>query len=255
MCANQNILNLIKEVRLKTGLSVVKCKEALFLCNFDVSCAVEYLIKNCAQNVKKNCATSSSHGNIAVSLSDDSCAVAVVVVSCKTDFVAGTDIFKSYIKKLVDCVLKFKLFNKIIFDESCEVEIQALIYKDREVLENQVGEFINICRVFYLGISGGVFGCYSHCINKIVKVVSIVYINVHKIDVANNLAIHLAAVVLSNELLCEVIDTDEENRKKFLLKKMNIILNQPYSLDRSILVKEYLQQQHVEIVDFFLFKL
>ena len=95
-------IELIKELRERTGAGLMDCKKALIENNNDIDKAVDYLReKGIAKNAKKAGRIAAEGltgykivGNKAV----------IVEVNCETDFVSANDIFKTLVKEVTETV-------------------------------------------------------------------------------------------------------------------------------------------------------
>jgi elongation factor Ts len=87
-------IELIKELRSKTGAGVSACKKALQESNNNVEEAQEYLRKKGLQKAKSKSSRSTSEGLIGNYVHLNGKIGVMVEVKCETDFVARTDDFK-----------------------------------------------------------------------------------------------------------------------------------------------------------------
>jgi len=90
--------SLVKELREKTGLGMMICKQALVENNGDMELAIESLRKQGQATAAKRAGKEVKQGTVAI-VSDVSCAI-VYEVNSETDFVARNDDFVEFIKVL-----------------------------------------------------------------------------------------------------------------------------------------------------------
>jgi len=84
----------VKELRERTGLGMMKCKEALQATDGDLDKAVEYLRKQGLRTAEKKAGRETSEGVIASYVHSNSKIGVLVELRCETDFVARSDDFR-----------------------------------------------------------------------------------------------------------------------------------------------------------------
>ncbi len=89
-------MELIKELRARTGIGMMECKKALEATNGDIEAAIEELRKKGLAKAAKKADRDALEGGIKI-ISDDENAY-VVSVSCETDFLAISDKFKAMLE-------------------------------------------------------------------------------------------------------------------------------------------------------------
>lgn len=95
---------LVAELRARTGVSILACKEALEEANSDMDKAIEILRKRgLAQAVKKS---DRDQRDGAVFISEEGGRAAVVLLKCETDFVSRGDAFRMLGQELAETLLK-----------------------------------------------------------------------------------------------------------------------------------------------------
>lgn len=93
-------MDLIKELREKTGAGVMDCKKALISANGDLEKAIEILRKEGIAVAEKKGARVAKEGRIESYIHPGSKIGVLVEVNCETDFVARTDEFKNLAKEI-----------------------------------------------------------------------------------------------------------------------------------------------------------
>ena len=93
-------MDLIRELREKTGAGVMDCKKALISANGDVEKAVEILRKEGIAVAEKKGARLAKDGRIESYIHPGNKLGVMVEVNCETDFVARTDEFKTLAKEI-----------------------------------------------------------------------------------------------------------------------------------------------------------
>ena len=97
-------LNLIKEVRERTGAGLMDCKKALTENKCDVAKAIDWLREKGIAKVAKKAETRIAADGVSTVLVDGNKAV-LLEINCETDFVAANDIFKDLVNKVATIVL------------------------------------------------------------------------------------------------------------------------------------------------------
>ena len=95
-------VQMVKELRDKTGAGMMDCKKALTECDGDMEKAVEALRQKGIASAEKKMGRIAAEGLVASSVNDN--AGALVEVNCETDFVAKNEEFKELCQCLADFV-------------------------------------------------------------------------------------------------------------------------------------------------------
>ncbi len=128
-------LDLIKELREKTGASISYCKEALENSNNDLEKAIEYLRKKGLAQADKKMGREARQGIIHSYIHLGGRIGVLIELNCETDFVARTEDFKKLANEL--CL-------QIAFDSpkyvSREDIPQEVVEKEKEIIKEQLKE-------------------------------------------------------------------------------------------------------------------
>lgn len=188
----QVTVDMIKELRERTGIGMGKCKEALEEANGDMELAISNLRKaGMASAVKKEGRTT-NEGLIGSSETDSH--IAIVEVNAETDFVAKNDRFKEFLDQISQEVAATA-------PASLEAFLQQKFSKDpaltidqyRATIVQTIGENIQIRRLTVLNKSSDKsVGVYIHLGGKIVTAVEINGSN-GEAGLAKDIAMHIAA--------------------------------------------------------------
>lgn len=208
---------LVKELRDRTGISMMECKKALTATNGDVELAIEELRKKGLAKAAAKADREALEGAIKIVVEGNK--AYVVSVSCETDFLANSDRYKAMLADVVEVLKAGKTAE----------DAKAMIDKDYalEMGENlQVRDF-----VVYEGAS---VGAYVHSNNKVAAVV------VAKIDAPEErlkqVAMHITAAnpefLSASDISSEVIEKEKsiqlemmKNDPKMAGKPDNVLLN------------------------------
>ena len=141
-------MELIKQLREKTHVGMMDCKNALIESEGDIEKAIEILRKKGADVAQKRADKETNHGNIEACLNKDSKSGALVKIGCETDFSANTKDMKDFALNVCNHILQATpecigegenclLKQKIVSDEKMTVEdkLNELIAKIREKIE------------------------------------------------------------------------------------------------------------------------
>ncbi len=91
---------LVKQLRERTGVGLMDCKEALKQANGDIEKAIEYLREKGLAKIQKRMAKKAQEGLIAAYIHTGGKIGGMVEVNCETDFVANTKEFQEFAKDM-----------------------------------------------------------------------------------------------------------------------------------------------------------
>ncbi len=123
---------MVKELREKTGVGMMQCKQALSECGGDMERAVEILREKGLASAQKKAGRSASQGLISSYIHMDKIGV-LVEVNCETDFVAKTEDFRELVK---DIAMHIAAANPSYLNS--EEVPDAVIQKEREIARAQI---------------------------------------------------------------------------------------------------------------------
>jgi elongation factor Ts len=255
-------LELIKKVREQTGAGMVDVKRALEESGDDAVKAVEILRKAGQKIAEKKSSRTSKEGVIALSAAAG--ILAVVKVSCETDFVARNQDF-------IDTVQTFA--DKLLILGVEEFKLWA----DTEIKNNlivKIGENIQLVGAEIIG--GPVLGYYLHS-NR--KIASVVILGAGTENVAREIAMHVTAMspkylqpeevdadVLAKEKEIIAEQLKNEGKPAEMIEKISqgklqkfysevCLLQQPYIKDDKLSVEKFALSQQAKIEKFHYFSL
>ncbi|MCF7834230.1 MAG: translation elongation factor Ts [Candidatus Pacebacteria bacterium] len=224
----------VKELRDKTGISVMQCKKALEEADGDMEKAIAILKKNSSDIASKKADRDAKDGAVVVKTSGNK--TILVTLHCETDFVAKNEDFTNLISKLADLALSEGVEK---MKESSKAMIDPVIQKTGEKIE--LGEISET--------TGETIGNYVHN-NKSAVVVSL---NGGNTDLAKDIAMHIAAMrpeyISEADITEEVkkqmkeifekevadIDKPEDIKQKMLQGKMSTYFKEKTLLDQSFI--------------------
>ncbi len=183
----------VKDLREKTGAGMMDCKRALNDAQGDVAKAIELLRERGLAKAGKRGGRATSEG--AVSIAIDGSVAAMVELGCETDFVARTDVFTDFGRRLAERVAKDasldnpdSLLKASIDGETVADQVNAAI--------SRLGENIVIKRVARLTAGrSGIAGGYVHAGGNLGVIVTLATegSGAELESLAKDLAMHVAA--------------------------------------------------------------
>jgi elongation factor Ts len=249
----------VKELRDRTGISVMQCRKALEEANGDMDKAIIILQKKGGEAAQKKSDRSAADGMV-VMRTDGSRAL-TVVLNCETDFVAKNDDFINLANALAD----------LAWNEGVE-KMQAAAPEMINAVVLKTGENIQLGGAEDL--TGEVVNGYTHFDNK--SAAAVVLSGGTK-EVAKDIAMHVAAMkpsFLSSadiseenkakvksvmEAEVEKTDKPQEIKDKMLEGKINgffaeqTLLNQPFFKTPEKTIEQYAKDNGATVQKFVLY--
>ncbi|MDL5600561.1 MULTISPECIES: translation elongation factor Ts [Pseudomonas] len=255
---------LVKELRERTGEGMMDCKKALEKAGGDIEKAIDDMRASGAIKAAKKAGNVAAEGAIAVKA--DGKSAVLLEVNSQTDFLALQDDFKNFVAESLEEAFAQKLTDAAPLIASREAAREALVAK--------CGENVNIRRL--ARVEGDVVGAYLHG-NKIGAVV---VLKGGDVDLAKNIAMHVAAsnpeFLDASEISAEAIEREKNvflqlNADKIAGKPENIVENmingritkfkaeaslkeQAFVMNPEVKVGELAKKAGAEIVSFTYFK-
>ncbi|MGB9622062.1 MAG: translation elongation factor Ts [Brevinematia bacterium] len=143
-------MDLVKQVKEKTGAGLMDCKKALEDTNGDVEKAIKILREKGFAAAEKKAEREAKEGIVYIDIKDKE--GIILEVDCETDFVSRNEEFRSFVKSLADYIFSNKL-----------KEVDDNIESMRKEAVMRFGENIVVKRweIFAL-TSGNIFDSYRH---------------------------------------------------------------------------------------------
>lgn len=259
-------IEMIKELRKRTGVGPMFCKEALQACGNNADEAVEYLKAKGLETARQREMTREREVRVLAASSNSRLALAAV--SCESDFVADSAELKAALEKLVQKLLQYK---KI--DSGIRSNLEKMLIEETYFLK----ERIEIERLETLTHPGELV-IYNHYNGKVGCGFWVTSGNTarHSRNL-ENLAMHIAATApwfiresdISEQTRTEWLDEfrqnlREEGKPEKLIEKIALgqlkkrisqkcLVNQKYLMDETVSVGEFLEKLELKINHFALF--
>ena len=254
--------SLVKELRERTGIGMMDCKQALVTAKGDISLAIEELRKSSGIKASKKAGRSAADGVIRVEISNSK--AFMVEINCETDFVAKDESFMEFSDEVL---------NTLSSGDFHEVEqlMKGDLQDKREKLIQKLGENIVVRRMFQSDDTADHTGVYLHSNKKIACVTSLRGGND---EAAKNIAMHIAATdplaISPNDIPIEILEKEKEifeaqsadsGKSKDIVVKMVegkikkflsevSLTEQDFVKDPGVKIKSLLDENNAQVIQF-----
>lgn len=158
--------SLVKELREKTGVAMMECKNALKETEGDIDAAIKILRERGEAKAEKKASRDANEGIIVAALAESGKSGVLVEINCETDFVAKNENFQAFVGEVAATVLA---------GDVSELEAAKALPKGDETLEGfiktkvlEMGENLQFRRFDRLTLSGeGAVASYIHLGGKV----------------------------------------------------------------------------------------
>ncbi len=166
-------LDLIKELRNKTGAGINDCKKALTETDGDIQKAIEILRKKGAATALKRADKATNEGAVKSKISDDKKTGAIIEVNCETDFVSKGDQFQSFAEAIAESALNTKSedVETVLAAKTSNNGLTVKEYLDSIV--SAVAEKTELKRVRVLEAADGFIADYNHFGSKLGSLIAV----------------------------------------------------------------------------------
>jgi elongation factor Ts len=254
---------MVKELRERTGVGMVRCKEALDACHGDIEKSIDYLRKAGIASAGKKEGREAKEG--AIGIGESSQVVALVEVNTETDFVAQNEAFKEFLLQIAnDAAKKRPESVEALLKMAYKEDASTTIDEKRAMLIQKLGENIQVRRLHLTPKRANVsVGHYHHMGGKIAAVVAIA--GEGEEALARDIAMHVAAeapdYIRPEEVPAEVVQREREiaqsqigNKPAAIAEKIiegklqafyaqSCLLHQKYVRDSSVTISALLAQR------------
>lgn len=196
--------SMVKELRERTGLGMMDCKNALTEADGDMEAAIEALRKSSALKAAKKSGRTTADGLLGIRVAEDGKRGTLVEVNIETDFAAKNEKFIAFVQDVANALFEAGT------DDVAAVMTGGLEAK-REALVQEIGENISVRRAATFETADGYITSYLHGDNR-----KAVLVELDKADdvLGRDLAMHITAinpmVVTSADVPAEVVAKERE---------------------------------------------
>lgn len=199
---------MVKELRERTGLGMMECKNALVEAGADIEKAIDDLRKSGQAKAAKKAGRTAAEGAVGVAISADGKTAIMVEINSETDFVARDENFLGFVAKVANAVLAAGETDAAKIAELPTAEGKT-VEVTRQELVQKIGENIQVRRAELLTAEGAI-GAYVHG-GKIGVLVALKGGNdVLGKDVAMHVAASSPMVVSGDQVPVEVLEKEKE---------------------------------------------
>jgi elongation factor Ts len=213
-------LDLLKELREKTGIGMLDCKKALTEANNDIEKAIEILRKKGIAVAAKRADNATNCGSVAAFIKPDHRGACIVQMSCETDFSANTSDMKQFATNVAQTVVAAnKDFSADELLEQPLANTSLTVKVGLEGLIAKITESIKINRFAACSASeNGVVNVYIHPDNSI-GVVTAVEGDKQLSGEARDKALQLAKDVCMHAAVTNPIALDKSSIDSAIIEK------------------------------------
>jgi len=212
----------VNELRNRTGAGRLDCKKALVESEGDMDQAIDYLRKKGAAMAAKRADRAANEGRVSAKISGNKKFGVLVEVNCETDFVAKSEAFVEFSKKVTDLAFEKKVkSSQELIDTTPEI---SNMLND---LTAKIGEKLEISRISSLETENGVIDYYIHYGDRLGSLVRFDNIDGDKIpavaqavqDVAKQVAAMSPISISREKVPAELIEKELEIYKEQFRKE------------------------------------
>ncbi|MBK7865989.1 MAG: elongation factor Ts [Ignavibacteriales bacterium] len=212
----------VNELRNRTGAGILDCKKALVESEGDMDQAIDYLRKKGAAMAAKRADRAANEGRVSAKISGNKKFGVLVEVNCETDFVAKSEAFVEFSKKVTDLAFEKKVkSSQELIDTTPEI---SNMLND---LTAKIGEKLEISRISSLETANGVIDYYIHYGDRLGSLVRFDNIDGEKIpavaqavqDVAKQVAAMSPISISREKVPAELIEKELEIYKEQFRKE------------------------------------
>lgn len=268
------LIELIKQLRDRTGAGLMDCKKALLANNNDIEASVTYLREKGIAKQAKKAATRVAAEGVSWVLVDGNKA-AIVEINSETDFVANSDPFRALVKEVNEIVLANgpKTMEEAKACKNKDGKSIADLFVDAGV---KLGEKLDFRRFSYVEKKDDeVFGPYIHMNGKIAV---LVILKGRNAETANGVSLNVCSnnpsYINENDIPQEVIDKETEiqlvasrndasfaKKPEAIQRKIvegrvrkslfeSVLVDEPYILDETKTVAQVLKENNASVVSY-----
>jgi elongation factor Ts len=215
--------SLVKELREKTGVAMMECKNALKETEGDIDAAIKILRERGEAKAEKKASRDANEGIIVASLDESGKSGVLVEINCETDFVAKNENFQAFVAEVAATVLA---------SDVTDLEAAKLLPKGDETLEGfiktkvlEMGENLQFRRFERLTLDGeGGVASYIHLGGKVGVLIEVSSQKAETAssdtfrDLVKDLTLHIAATspagLKREDIPAELVESEKDIFRK-----------------------------------------
>ena len=160
--------SMVKELREMTGAGMMDCKKALSATDGDFDKAIEFLREKGLATAEKKAGRIAAEGLVATTIKDGDKVAAIVEVNAETDFVAKNEVFRTFVKEVVEQAADTDAADIDAFEaEKWALDTSMTVDEKLAAMIAKIGENMNIRRFEKIVSEDGIVVSYIHAAGKI----------------------------------------------------------------------------------------
>ena len=160
--------SMVKELREMTGAGMMDCKKALSATDGDFDKAIEFLREKGLATAEKKAGRIAAEGLVATTIKDGDKVAAIVEVNAETDFVAKNEVFRTFVKEVVEQAANTDAADIDAFKaEKWALDTSMTVDEKLAAMIAKIGENMNIRRFEKIVSEDGIVVSYIHAAGKI----------------------------------------------------------------------------------------
>ena len=215
--------SLVKELREKTGVAMMECKNALKETEGDIDAAIKILRERGEAKAEKKASRDANEGIIVAALAESGKSGVLVEINCETDFVAKNENFQAFVGEVAATVLA---------SDVTDLEAAKALPKGDETLEGfiktkvlEMGENLQFRRFERLTLNGeGAVASYIHLGGKVGVLIEVSAEKAETAssdafkDLVKDLTLHIAATspagLRREDIPAELVESEKDIFRK-----------------------------------------
>jgi elongation factor Ts len=215
--------SLVKELREKTGVAMMECKNALKETEGDIDAAIKILRERGEAKAEKKASRDANEGIIVAALAESGKSGVLVEINCETDFVAKNENFQAFVGEVAATVLAGNV---------TDLEAAKALPKGDETLEGfiktkvlEMGENLQFRRFDRLTLNGeGAVASYIHLGGKVGVLIEVSAEKAETVssetfkDLVKDLTLHIAATspagLKREDISAELVESEKDIFRK-----------------------------------------
>jgi elongation factor Ts len=262
---------MVKELRERTGLGMMECKNALLKAEGDMELAIEDLRKASGVKAAKKSSRVAAEGVVMAKIAEDGNYGVIVEVNSETDFVARDNNFLDF----ATAALEQAYANK---DADVAQLLEAGLEDRRQALVQKIGENINLRRIARLSFDDANKGIVESYVHSNSRIAVLIALQGGDETLARDIAMHIAALspmvvraedvpesVLAKESEIYSAQARESGKPEEIIEKMISgrlrkfvaevsLLEQDFVKDPEVKIKNLLKDAGADVVSFVRFE-